>query len=356
MSCQKVRNPAFDVGKFILMLCVVAGHLAGNGFVAIDVNDASWVYNMRMGVAMPFFFCVSGYFAVKTIEDADWCKIVARMIGFLWPLFSFGIVFGCILYLTGGQSLFATVTYPLGRVVGGSWFLRAMAIVWILSAFVMKFCKTKLLRCIISVVIYGGLVFVSQEGFCLGSVMHMYPYFVFGMLFLRPCEFHRVNSISMGCGIIFLAITFFEGNCRTNGMSFYWVSADWRDMLLSVRGFVCFVGRTIVGITGSVFLLWVIDRVGVVIPKIFWLGQFGTTTLGVYVMHEWPLVQFHKIGLFQGFPACMQWPLAVILFFFFHYLTLGVRTVPCLKFIFFGDEKWLTEKLQGSKLFDKLFA
>ena len=141
MSFSRVRNPAFDIGKFLLMLCVIAGHLAGNGIVAINANDASWLYNMRMGVAMPFFFCVSGYFALKTLENGDWCKIVARIIGFLWPLFAFGIVFGGVLYLTGARSLLAAALYPFGRVLGGSWFLRTMAIVWVLAAVVMKLSK-----------------------------------------------------------------------------------------------------------------------------------------------------------------------------------------------------------------------
>lgn len=352
-----MRNPTFDIAKFLVMIGVIAGHLVGNGLVVKAQIFQPQLSNAIIGVSMPFFFMVSGYFSAKSLEGSDWAKHIARIVGFMWPLFAFGLVFASILYFTGSRSLLGAALHPFGRVIGGSWFLRTMAIVYLLAAIVFRTGRRRV-QIVSAILMYIALVFSPKEGAFAwsASVMHMYPYFMFGALVLKSYELYAHHLIAVLSGLVFCVVVFFEGNCRTNGMAFYWVSADWHDMLLSLHGFVCFVGRTVVGITGSIFLLWLIDRIILLIPKVGWLGQFGTTTLGVYVMHEWPMAQLSKAGLMQGFSSLVQWPLALLLFFVFHYLTLGIRAVPRLKFFFFGDEKWLAEKLRQNKFFGKILA
>lgn len=350
------RDPIFDIAKFLLMLCVVAGHLAGNGIIALNIDEASWFYNARMGIAMPCFFAISGYFAYGSYMRGDWNKIVARTVGFLWPLFAFGVVFAIVLFVTGVKTPFQAFIHPLGRVIGGSWFLMTLAIVYVVAAGIVRLLDTQRSRIICSILVYGVFLFCPRNGALAwtASVMHMFPYFMFGVLGLKLRELHKRHMVTIFCGVFFILVVMLEGNCRTNGMSFYWVSSDWHDMLLTGHGLVCFLGRTAVGISGTTFFLWLIDVVVRLLPRIGYMGKFGTTSLGVYVMHEWPMVQLGNAGLMQGFPSWMQWPLALFIFFTFHYLTLGLRAVPSLKFFFFGDEKWLAKVLRNRKLFAKI--
>ena len=106
------RNPVYDVTKFMVMLLVVAGHLTGNDIVSWE-SGISYLSNLNIGVAMPLFFMISGYFAARTLESGDIGKIVARIAGFLWPLAAFGVVFGFILFAAGKIPPWKAMLYPM---------------------------------------------------------------------------------------------------------------------------------------------------------------------------------------------------------------------------------------------------
>lgn len=147
------------------------------------------------------------------------------------------------------------------------------------------------------------------------------------------------------CGLFFITVACLEGDVRTNGMGFYWVSPYWKDMLLTRHGLICFVGRTAMGVTGFVFLLSSLFWLLKVIPRLGVLAVFGTTTLGVDVLHE-RIFEF-AVRHFHIFPLDHRWcwllPLAI--FFFFHYLIVFIRRWKLTRIAFFGDARWLADKL-----------
>ena len=347
------RKPVFDIVKFVIMCFVVAGHISGNELTEFDRASVSYLSNFNVGVAMPLFFMISGYFAVSTL-NGKWSKIMARIIGFLWPLASFGAVFGIALLLLGKAPLWKVAAYPFVRLIGGSWFLATLAVVYTISAIVFHAFHSVRMRILAFFVVYvlcfffaGGRDVVSRT-LRIGNVLDMLPYFVFGAMCLKPLDLYRKWWIALPCGIFFLAVVLFEGNIRENGMGFYWVSKDWRMVLSDGHLFLCFWGRTLVGLTGGVFVLWSIGRVLDVIHRLDCLAVFGTTTLGVYVMHEWPLIQIHKYCSFEPLPSWSRWPLALALFLVCHFLTVWIRRNSKLNFIFFGDVKWLSGKVEGA--------
>ena len=183
----------------------------------------------------------------------------------------------------------------------------------------------------------------------------MFPYFVFGILVMRPFELHGKWRIAIPCGIFLFAVVIFEGNVRTNGMSFYWVPSDWRTVISNGRLFLCFWARTAVGITGGIFILWIADKLIKLVPWLANFAVFGTTTLGVYVIHEWPLIQVHKYFQFESLPSCWRWPLTLVLFMGCHYVIVAIKRYRRLSFVFFGDEKWLASKvnLVASKCYSR---
>lgn len=342
----KKRNPVFDVAKFLVMLLVIAGHLTGNGIVERG-SGVSFLSNANIGVAMPLFFSISGYFAAKLLGTGDVAKIVARIVGFLWPLAAFGIVFGFILLGCGKIPAWKAALYPAARVCYGSWFLTTLAVIYAIVAIVWKFVRQMKWRVAVLLLVYATLFFISgQSGVPTWLreeyVFHMLPYFCFGVLLLRPYELYKRWRIAIPCGIIFLAVIFLEGDVRTNGMSFYWVPVDWQTIVSDKHLFLCFGARTAVGVTGSVFVLYVIDLLLMKAPWLSMFAVFGMTTLGVYVMHEWPLIQVHEYYSFEPLSAYWRLPLALILFFAFHYVTVAIKANNTLKCLFFGDEKWLS--------------
>lgn len=345
-----VRENYFDIAKFLVMLMVISGHLTGNYIV--DNGMPLWYSSFNVGLAMPLFFIVSGYFSEKSLSR-DVSRIVARIAGFLWPLASFGVVFGIVLYVIGEASVVKMMCYPIVRLIFGSWFLTTLAIIYALVAIVWRISDKGSIRTVVMVVIWILLFFLADQGSILsmmriGSVREMLPYFIFGIILSR-FRIHRIFSISIFCGLCFFVIVFSSGKITTNGLGFYWVPEDWQTVLRTPRLIVCLFVRPFVGIVGSIFLLGILYRLLERFPIVGRLSVFGTTTLGVYVMHEWPIIQINKYCEFKTLCSVWQWPITLMVFFLCHYITLIIKSKKLLNFCFFGDEKWLSKVLGNEK-------
>ena len=85
--------------------------------------------------------------------------------------------------------------------------------------------------------------------------------------------------------------------------------------------------RTIVGISGTIFFLWSLDKLLKLIPRLTFLAKFGTTTLGVYLLHEWPLVMVGKHFEINAMPVSVSLGLALALFFVCHYIVIFINSV-----------------------------
>lgn len=345
---MKKRDPLFDIVKGFVMVFVVSGHLAGNGIVSRgDSLISLWFGNFTMAISMPLFFMISGYFAAKTFDVGDVGKIAARIVGFFWPLAAFGVVFGLVLLMCGKIPLWKMVLYPAARVWGGSWFLMTMAIIYAMVATVWKSIKNRKWRLVVIFLMYIGMFFSAGQGkvsslLRIDSVLHMFPYFIFGAFALKGDGLYKKWFIAIPSGILLLLVVFFEGDVRTNGMAFYWVPVDWQTVVSDYHLFFCFWARTVVGISGSLFVLYVIDRFLTINPRLSRLAVFGTTTLGVYVMHEWPIIQISKYCSVTPLSSYYRWPLALIVFLVCHYVTVAIKNNYILRFFFFSDEKWLS--------------
>lgn len=331
------REYAFDILKFVAMLMIVRGHLEGNGFFSVSEGV---ITNISIGIAMPLFFISSGYFSVSVINRKF---VFARVISFLWPLASFGVVFSIVLLLFDKISVGKAVVYPLIRVYCGSWFLTTLSIILILNAVVWRFSEKRAVRLFVLFSIYVLCFFLAESGrlskfFHISNVLDMLPYFCFGLFFLRQYNWHNNLIVGAFCGFIFLIIVFNEGNVRTNGMGFYWVTKDWRMVIQDSNLLLCFFMRTIVGITGTIFALNCLQLFLKFVPKSKKLSYFGNTTLGVYVIHEWPLIQLKKKLSIGPFEDEYRWVCTLVLFFCCHFFVVFIKSIPWLNSFFFGSE------------------
>ncbi|MBQ7177106.1 MAG: acyltransferase [Victivallales bacterium] len=335
--------------KALMMLWVVWGHLGLWGIVAQEPGSLVRMANAKIGVNMPIFFVLGGYLALSTFEKGSWSKIVARIVGFLWPMAAFGVVFALALVLTGnGGGIQWFLQFPIQRVHHGHWFLWTFATVYLLSALIYRIGRTDRVRWVGFALLYAVLLFLPSRFQHLlhwvgdKQTIHMLPYFVFGLMLLRKREWWHSNLLSLLSGAFFLFVVFLEGNSTTNGMNFWRVSTHWRAVFLNGHNLLCFFARTAVGITGSVFVLWAVDRLLRLAPCLSALAVFGTTSLGVYVLHEWPMMQVGRAGFPPlPFPEWTRWSIALVWFLACHFIVLGIRRFSFFRFMFFGDEKHL---------------
>ena len=348
MKNKNQRIAAFDIAKALVMFFVVAGHSADNGIVA---RCSTWAEpywgNILVGISMPMFFMISGNFSMSSLVNGSIVKIVARIVSLLWPLAAFGVVFGAVIACVGELPLWKVALFPLGRIAFGGWFLLAIAIIYALcAAIAVKIGKNDAQRIFLLFLLWL-IVLVLPRGMPFHwtkNVVNMFPYFVFGMYILRRYEPYKKVGLSLGCGVVFAAIIIAESLIGIEDMSFYRAKIHWSDL----RSLFFLTARTLTGITGCIFVLFILDVLCKRFVGISKLAVFGTTTLGIYVIHEWPMTQIKAHGVMVSpIPACYQYFIAAMIFFGLHYFMVFVKKHMLLNDLLFGNERSITTRIDN---------
>lgn len=84
------RDPYFDLVKAIGITMVVFCHIM---VIAPDGMFPVWINNFRIGMNMPIFFVISGYFAWPMVEALNWRKLVRNIRAYLTPALFAGVVY-----------------------------------------------------------------------------------------------------------------------------------------------------------------------------------------------------------------------------------------------------------------------
>ena len=329
----KERNPIFDVAKALMMLWVIWGHLSL--YNVIEPVTSVYMLNAKIGVNMPVFFVIGGFLAATTFATADWSKLIARSVLFVWPQFIFTMIYWGVIVLIGGIGAFSWTMRM--------WFLHTYAVIYFLSAIVFRVADTDKKRWLLFAVLYGAMLFWPSRFHVswLGQVIHMFPYFVFGLMCLRKKSLYLDGWIACCCGALFFLFVFFQGDSRMNGMNFWTVNANWQVVFSSWHNSLTFVARSVVGITGSLFLLFLINMVIGAIPWLARLSVFGTTSLGIYVMHEYPLYVLGRHCPIVPLPTWCRWVVALLCFLLCHWIVAFLKRNYPSRVVFFGDEALL---------------
>ena len=332
-----MRNAIFDIAKAFMMLWVIWGHLVHYKVVESDVSI--YMLNAKIGVNMPVFFVIGGYLAASTFLKADWAKLISRTVHFMWPQVAVAVFYALLLAIVGGhgRGAFSWVMC--------AWFLHTYAVIYLVSAIIFRMTDDDRKRWALFFLCYLAMLFWPSRfrlSWC-GQVIHMFPYFVFGLMCLRKKALHLDWRIACACGALYLAAVFLQGDSNLNGMNFWKVNAHWKIVLLNWHEGMTFIARTAVGICGSVFVLFTVNLLIKVVPRIAILSSFGMTTLGVYVLHEYPLCLLGRHMPISPLPVWSRWLVAICWFVVCHCLVVMLKRRAFVRFAFFGNETWLAD-------------
>ena len=300
--------------------------------------------NAKIGVNMPVFFVIGGLLSASTFATADWSKLLARTIHFMWPQVVVAILYGAVIALAGGRGAFSWVMRM--------WFLHTYAIIYILSSIVFRCADTNKKRWMLFLFLYATMLFWPNRfriGW-FGQVIHMFPYFVFGLMVLKNKALYLDWRVGCVCGAAYLLAVFLQGDSSVNGMNFWKVNAHWKVVLFSWQQCIVFFARTAVGIVGSLFLLYLVNASIGALP---WLSDFsilGTTSLGIYVIHEYPLYSMGRHCSILPLPGWSRWFVAVCIFLLCHFTVAMMRRYAFTRFSFFGNEKLLADTLRNLRM------
>lgn len=273
----RIRDPIFDVGKFIAMFMVVLWHLLD--WTSDVRSEIHYLVNFIIAVNMPLFFCISGCFARSMIERMDTDKLVRRLILLMWPV----LVFGCIeavFEFCEQKILFGEIPITaLKRILFTAWFFYALAWCDIIVFFAYKMVRSKwaFFASYLFVLILPTAPILWNKS----PVSNMLPFYLFGLCFLnRTIKRVKFNYIGSCCFGVYLLCVFCGGNFWQNDIAFYTNYVDLYHFAL--ENVVSLIVRIILGISGVIGILWLLKSLIRIFPKIMILAPLGQVTLGMY--------------------------------------------------------------------------
>lgn len=312
------RVPFWDVLKFFAILLVVYGHVSGAfGCKVLE----PWASNFRIGMNMPLFFIISGYFAAKTIEKGDWRKLGRHLVGYFWPLATVSVVFAIlsvVFNIEGSEC--GLVGYAGRRFLFAGWFLWCLAFCFAITFLCRRVAsgwKFYLALCLVY-----GILLVDISVWHIGNTRAMLPFFVAGAALSGKKGIWEDWRVGAPCLLAYMAAVFLQGDIWKNGLGFYNSSISWTAVVNDPKAIGFAVARFVNGMIGSIGICWAVQYLLVKCKMLEALASLGTTTLGVYILHQWILARVFT-GLEQV-KVAVDWRgeiiLAIVLFAFCHWI------------------------------------
>ena len=294
---SKGRDPYFDVVKAIAIIMVVFCHVMA---IAPFGTFPVWINNFRVGMNMPIFFVISGYFVWPMIESLEWRKLLRNVRSYLMPAFFAGIVYTTVDFMITPLSIYTILNRLTRSVFVDPWFITTL-IECQLLLFVAWAVGRKMKWMILLIVLSLGVI-MCRPSYIHGDIhfaclLNMMPHFVFGAIVLRKYRYHFWENRVWGVisFVTFMSFVLLEGNADNNGMSFYTADSS-ISAFRSARGAACFVARPVLGLLGSVGVMSLIKIALDAVPSLVGLAKIGTLTLGIYIFHLWPFRQLRSIA------------------------------------------------------------
>lgn len=331
---MKKRVPFWDVARFAAIIMVVFWHFIYCS-PDFDKNTISLTANFIVGVNMPMFFAISGYFARKMLLDSCGRKLTDRIIMCLWPVVLFSTIRTILGFCHGDYTCSGALPRYVKYLLMDHWFINCLIVCQCATFIVCLVARKR------NQVMYAGLAltfivfWACPRG--LWYSLSMIPFYWLGVFSLHrlldDAGGERRVAVMLGIVALFVycVIVGLEGNVMTNGMGFYW---DRMCLLhFSWQGFGLMLARYVtgsIGVFGVLTLILMLCR----LPRISGLAPFGQQTLGVYLTHCIFILEFYRGVRLKS--IWMQFGCAVLLFFVCHYIVTWTKKCSKIKLLIWG--------------------
>jgi len=282
------RDSRFDLLKAIAIGMVVLGHVISMRELA--PQGSGHLGALIVGLNMPLFFAISGYFSVRAVESLG--AVVWRCAKFLRAMAAYSALLTVVFYGLGvwGTPLLAAkrfITIP-----SGWWFMwvlmLAMLVTWLmkrlLSAGRGKWGRVAV---VLPLGVYLGLLAIPDTWWQMHDLKFCLPYFVMGLALREANVLTRLRRnvslivwiVAASCyGVYVIGYQFFP-------CSFYWADFNLRSIVGSWNSIGTFFVRHLIACAGvlMVTLPILFVRPGRAMDAV---AELGTTTMGVYFLHQ----------------------------------------------------------------------
>lgn len=328
----KQRDTKWDNIKFILITCVVTGHMIylflGDSVLAKGIY--LWIYSFHM----PAFLFLSGMFSKHAVET----KNSRRILDYLAIYLLMKTLQSVANYFVNGK-----VTFRFFWEAGPGWYALAMAVYIFISSILKDVDKRKLLLLAVLAGCMAGYDNHLGDHFASARIVTFYPFFLLG-LYLEPEEIKKTmkKPVRVISGIILFA-TFLITILYTE--RFYW-------MLKLFKGKYAYAQAGVIGLRGPVYrfllyigmLLMAYCVFAVISSKKKWYSDIGRNTLPIFIFH--PVAIIVLMNILQG----KRW---LYTFYPVHYVIAAVILSWILVIVIYGGWKgasWLRKIFESRVL------
>lgn len=312
------------------MFFVVWGHV-----YVRPIEECSYVRNFIVSFNMPFFFVVSGYFATANLKQRKIHKLCSSVMSWLWAMLSTSVLFVSIICLQN-YSIFDFHSKLAQYFFGAAWFIWTLVACYLLAyllywfngkkCFMWLLCGMILVLIVVDVYLSGAMY--SSE------IDEMLPYYLVGTFITEDhLKSRKYRSVGVSCLLLYAVIVGLYGNVTENGMGFYWV-----DSVLSSKWVLFKIGRFTIALIGCCGVAWLVWNLMPLWRRCCWVASIGTTTLGVYLLHQPFLIFLKKITPEYFFDLSCAPFVAIAVLLIMHSIVLVTRRVPIMHRIMWGNK------------------
>lgn len=283
------RDVKWDNIKFILITCVVTGHML---YLFLDDSMVAkgiylWIYSFHM----PAFLFVSGMFSKHAVEE----KNRKRIIDYLGIYLLMKMMQSFANYFVSGK-----VVFRFFWEAGPGWYAFAMAVYIFVSSVLMDLKSTDQRKIFFLSVLAGCMAGYDNhlgDHFASARIITFYPFFLLG-LYLEPEKLKRTmkKPVRVLCGVL-LAITFIIMVWYTDKL--YW-------LLKLFKGKYSYSQAGVNGLQGPIYrlilyagmFLMAYSVCVVISSKKKWYSEVGKNTLPIFIFH--PVAIIILMNILQG--------------------------------------------------------
>lgn len=325
-SCIKSRDEIYDVIKGVAIVLVVFWHVI---YLPISWAERTLITNSTanfiIGCNMPIFFFVAGHFARRMHEQQDWYKCLVRVGCLVWPLLAFVM----LRVLAEGRALDMSFgVYYIRYCIFNQWFICGLIfceLLTMVSFMLSNRFRVPLVACLSCLLLIRWLM-----PWGLWYSMAMLPFYWMGLsASLARFAVSGRCLVVIVISVVYLIASIHAGDVTKNGIGFYWDKMSILEFTWS--GFQRMIMRYVFGMMGIVTIATFARVIMRVSPLWKALASFGTTTLGVYLLHPMLFPMFVPI---HSVAACFVEAVCVLIVA--HCLILFVRQSRFLNILFFG--------------------
>lgn len=269
MIIKKDRVVFWDIAKAFGMLLVIYGHLMFT-FDSRGINTPmnQWIYSFHMAL----FFIISGYFFCSSLKKDFMTVLKTKSMQLIWPVIVWSVisfVINELIILEPSKicdnvvSFFNSIGY-----IKGLWFLKALFIYYITAYIAIKLFKRTWVAAFVCIV---GLSFIHKISF-----IAIFPAFFWIGHFLKKYNGWLNSRYVLPFSMVISVLSFFLWKTE-----YSYVAQNMDPISISMR--------LLAGTSWSITVIMLSKIFAERFPtsKIIDCGaKVGTTTIGIYCMHE----------------------------------------------------------------------